>query len=169
MFVWARPAEKQAEEKQVSKRVNTGSGSTPGMGSDILSNLLNCTWIENMKIMQHSWAYWQWKLTCIAEGGSSRLVEKDLQTLTVTKLKTMLKEKGLPLKGIKVHLHLMGPAGQIWFYLEAISVPVVPNLECNDALKSLQSTPLEGFEYFQNLVFFIAPTSSKIYGLLNIL
>lgn len=36
MFVWARPAEKQAEEKQVSKRVNTGSGSTPGMSSDIL-------------------------------------------------------------------------------------------------------------------------------------
>jgi hypothetical protein len=62
-----RPAEKQAEEKQVSKRVNTGSGSTP-------------------------------------EGGSSRLVEKDLQTLTVQKLKTMLKEKGLPLKGIKDEL-----------------------------------------------------------------
>lgn len=36
------------------------------------------------------------------EGGSSRLVEKDLQTLTVQKLKAMLKEKGLPLKGIKV-------------------------------------------------------------------
>lgn len=37
-----------------------------------------------------------------AEGGSSRLLEKDLQVLTVTKLKAMLKEKGLPLKGIKV-------------------------------------------------------------------
>lgn len=36
------------------------------------------------------------------EGGSSRLMEKDLQTLTVQKLKAMLKEKGLPLKGIKV-------------------------------------------------------------------
>ena len=74
----------------------------------------------------------------------------------------MLKEKGLPLKGIKVHLHLMDPAGQIWFYLEAISVTAVPNLECNDALKSLQSTSLKGFEYFQNLAFFIVPSSSKI-------
>lgn len=36
MFVLARPAEKQAEEKQVSKRVNTGSGSAPGMSSDVL-------------------------------------------------------------------------------------------------------------------------------------
>ena len=36
------------------------------------------------------------------DGGSSRLMEKDLQTLTVQKLKAMLKEKGLPLKGIKV-------------------------------------------------------------------
>lgn len=36
------------------------------------------------------------------ESGSSRLAEKDLQTLTVQKLKAMLKEKGLPLKGIKV-------------------------------------------------------------------
>jgi len=39
-----------------------------------------------------------------AEGGSSRLVEKDLQILTVQKLKAMLKEKGLPLKGIKDEL-----------------------------------------------------------------
>lgn len=122
-----------------------------------------------MKIMQHRWAYWQQKLTCVAEGGSSRLVEKDLQTLTVQKLKTMLKEKGLPLKGIKVHLHWMGPSGQIWFYLEAISVAVVPNLECNDALKSLQSTPLKGVEYFRNLTFIIATSSSKIYELLNVL
>ncbi|KAG0583750.1 hypothetical protein M758_3G159700 [Ceratodon purpureus] len=38
------------------------------------------------------------------EGGSSRLMEKDLQTLTVQKLKAMLKEKGLPLKGIKDEL-----------------------------------------------------------------
>jgi len=111
--------------------------------------------------MQRRWAYWQRKLTCVAEGGSSRLVEKDLQTLTVQKLKTMLKEKGLPLKGIKVHLHLMGPAGQIRFYIEVISVAVVPNLEYNDALKSLQSTPKSSL--------FIAPSSSKIYGPLNVL
>lgn len=82
-----------------------------------------------MNIMQHRWTYWQWKLTCVAEGGSTRLVEKDLQTLTVQKLKTMLKEKGLPLKGIKVHLHGMGPAGQIWFYIELISVAVEPTME----------------------------------------
>jgi hypothetical protein len=44
-------------------------------------------------------------LSVDTEGGSSRFVEKDLQTLTVQKLKAMLKEKGLPLKGIKVMSH----------------------------------------------------------------
>lgn len=38
------------------------------------------------------------------EGGTSRYAEKDLQTLTVQKLKSMLKEKGLPLKGLKDEL-----------------------------------------------------------------
>jgi hypothetical protein len=39
-----------------------------------------------------------------AEGGSSRLQEKDLQVLTVQKLKAMLKERSLPQKGNKDEL-----------------------------------------------------------------
>lgn len=38
------------------------------------------------------------------EGGSSRLSEKDLQSFTVDKLRSLLKEKGLPIKGKKDEL-----------------------------------------------------------------
>ncbi|XP_057857092.1 uncharacterized protein LOC131066365 isoform X2 [Cryptomeria japonica] len=39
-----------------------------------------------------------------SEGGSSRLSEKDLQSFTVEKLRSLLKEKGLPIKGKKDEL-----------------------------------------------------------------
>lgn len=89
-FVYHRAANKALDERSSAKRPATVS--RQGL---LLSDFV-------LKSSQVTWLFFLNKVYFLCtEGSSSRSGENDLQSLTVEKLRALLKEKGLPTKGRK--------------------------------------------------------------------
>jgi hypothetical protein len=84
-----RSAERPADERISIKRTNTGAAPSVRKG------------MINHAALFSSHAF-SMPVYFTAESGSSSLLEKDIQSYTVEKLRSMLKERNLPRTGKKV-------------------------------------------------------------------